>query len=197
MTCIMKLPKLEKPQQYIGLYAIDFGDHSGVGFTADEVAELLESEKIRTVKLYKIYRANPDGTLEIKGVPKNRFQLESGLFFFTADLETSRQGYQRLVALAVTQQPPCRAKVHLAQWDAGQYVLGLIYPAEYEEEVSAWLLQGEFKAEGLAEGGVGVVQQYYDRSPEVLERHQLFGQGRFESRTGDALLVGLKRAVQR
>lgn len=194
---IMKLPKLEKPQQYTGLYAIDFGDHSGVGFTADEVAELLESEKYQTIEVYKIYRACPDGTLEIRGVDKHTFQLESGLFFYTADLETSQQAYQRLVALAVTQQPPCRAKVHLAHWDEGQYVLALIYPAEHEEEISAWLTQGQFEAEGLAEGGTGVVQQYYDRSPDVLERHQLFGQGRFESRTGDELLVGLKRAVQR
>jgi len=193
----MKLPKLEKPQQYIGLYAVDFGDHSGVGFTADEVAELLESEKYEAIQVYKIYRASPDGTLEIKGVAKNTFQLESGVFFYTADLETSRQAFQRLVGLAVTQQPPCRAKVHLAQWGQGQFVLGLIYPAEQEEEISAWLSQGQFEAEGMAEGGVGVVQQYYDRSPEVLERHQLFGQGRFESRTGDELLVGLKRAVQR
>jgi len=193
----MNLPKLEKPQQYIGLYTIDFGDHSGTGFTADEVAELLESEKYRAVKVYKIYRANPDGTMEIKGVPNNTFQLESGLFFYTADMESSQRGYQELVRLAVTHQPPCRAKVHLAHWDDGQYVLGLIYPAEYEEEISAWLIQGQFKADGLAEGGVGVVQQYYDRSPEILERHQLFGQGQFESRTGDQLLVCLKQAVQR
>ncbi|MCP4454231.1 MAG: hypothetical protein GY809_22450 [Planctomycetes bacterium] len=193
----MKLPKLEKPTQYVGLYVVDFGDHSGVGFTADEVAELLESEKHQPIQVYKIYRAHPDGTLDIKGVPTNTFQLESGLFFYTADLESGQQGFKRLVALAVTHQPPCRAKVHLAQWNEGQYVLGLIYPAEQEEEVSAWLTQGQFKAEGLAEGGVGAVQQYYDRAPDVLDRHQLFGQGRFESRTGDELLVGLKRAIQR
>jgi hypothetical protein len=197
MVGMIKLPKLEKPTQYIGLYAVDFGDHSGVGFTADEVAELIESEKYQAIHVYKIYRAHPDGTLDIKGVAKNTFQLESGLFFYTADLEPGQQGFQRLVALAVTQQPPCRAKVHLAQWGDGQYVLGLIYPAEYEEEVSAWLTQGQFEAEGLAEGGVGVVQQYYDRAPEILDRHQLFGQGQFESRTGDELLLGLKRAVQR
>ncbi len=193
----MKLPELKKPERYVGLYAIDFGDHSAVGFTADEVAELLESQKSLSITVYKIYRASPDGTLEIKGVQKNRFQLESGLFFYTADRGTNYQAYQRLVRLAVTQQPPCRAKVHLAKWDEGQYVLGLIYPAEFEEEISAWLIQGQFEAEGLAEAGVGVVQQYYDRSPEVLERHQLFGQGQFESRSGDELLVGLKRAIQR
>lgn len=193
----MKLPKIEKPQQYIGLYAIDFGDHNGIGFTADEVAELLESKKFQDITVYKIHRACPDGTLEIKGVSKDAFQLESGLFFFAADLKSCQKGFQSMIRLAVTQQPPCRAKIHVAKWDEGQYVLGLIYPAEYEDEVSAWLIQGQFEAEGLAEGGVSVVQQYYDKAPELLERHQLYSQGRFESRTGDELLVGLKRAVQR
>ncbi len=41
----MKLPELEKAEKYVGLYIFDFGDHAGVGFTAEEVAELLESEK--------------------------------------------------------------------------------------------------------------------------------------------------------
>jgi hypothetical protein len=41
LKCInMKLPKLQKPDVYTGLYMVDFGDHSGVGFTAEEVAEL-------------------------------------------------------------------------------------------------------------------------------------------------------------
>ena len=37
----MKLPKLDNPDRYKGLYIFDFGDHAGVGFTAEEVAELL------------------------------------------------------------------------------------------------------------------------------------------------------------
>ena len=32
----MKLPELKKPDKYVGLYVVDFGDHSGVGFTAAE-----------------------------------------------------------------------------------------------------------------------------------------------------------------
>jgi len=47
----MKLPKLEKPDKYVGLYVFDFGDHVGVGFAAEEVAELLESEKYRDGKV--------------------------------------------------------------------------------------------------------------------------------------------------
>ena len=196
MLC-MNLPKLEKVQRYQGLYVIDFGDHTGVGFTADEVAELLESRNAPVDKIYKIYRAYPDGRLELKGVPAETFQLESGMFFYCQDEAEARNAYRRLIALAVAQQPPCRAKVHLSRWSQDQYVVGLIYPAEYNDDISDWLLAGRYASTGLAEGGVGVVQQYYDRAPEILERHQLYGESLHESRTGEALLSGLKRAVQR
>ena len=196
MLC-MNLPKLEKVQRYQGLYVIDFGDHTGVGFTADEVAELLESRNAPVDKIYKIYRAYPDGRLELKGVPAQTFQLESGMFFYCQDEAEARNAYRRLIALAVAQQPPCRAKVHLSRWSQDQYVVGLIYPAEYNDDISDWLLAGRYASTGLAEGGVGVVQQYYDRAPEILERHQLYGESLHESRTGEALLSGLKRAVQR
>ena len=78
----MKLPKLEKPDKYVGLYVFDFGDSSGVGFTAEEVAELLESEKFQDCKAYKIHRAYPDGRLELKGVRREIFQLEAGILFY-------------------------------------------------------------------------------------------------------------------
>ena len=73
----MKLPKLQDSEKYVGLYIFDFGDHTGVGFTAQEVAELLESEKYKDSKVYKIHRAYPDGKLELKGVQPRLFQLEA------------------------------------------------------------------------------------------------------------------------
>jgi hypothetical protein len=193
----MKLPKLQKPQKYVGLYVFDFGDHAGVGFTADEVAELLESEKYKHGKVYKIHRAYPDGKLELKGVPSQTFQLESGMFFYSQDLETARQDFKRLINLAVKTSPPSRAKVQLARLDANQFVVALIYPAEYDDEISAWLLDGDYKTTGAAEGGVSAVQRYYDCKPDILERQQLFGESGQQSRTGQELLTSLKLAVQR
>jgi hypothetical protein len=58
-------------------------------------------------------------------------------------------------------------------------------------------LDGEYKTSGAAEGGVGAVQRYYDCRPEILDRHQLFGESEFESRTGQELLAHIKLAVQR
>lgn len=193
----MKLPELEKTDKYVGLYIFDFGDHVGVGFTAEEVAELLESEKYRDGKVYRIHRAYPDGQLEIKGVPAQTFELEAGMFFYSGDLETTRRDFKALVNLAVRTAPPCRAKVHLGKYDDEKYVVAMIYPAEYNDSVSSWLLEGEYKTSGAAEGGIEAVQRYYDQQVEVLDRHQLFGTSEWISRTGDELLVSLKRAVQR
>lgn len=193
----MKLPELEKTEKYVGLYIFDFSDHVGVGFTAEEVAELLESEKYKDGKVYRIHRAYPDGKLEIKGVPAQTFELEAGMFFYSGDLETTRRDFKALVNLAVRTAPPCRAKVHLGKYDDEKYVVAMIYPAEYNDSVSSWLLEGEYKTSGAAEGGIEAVQRYYDQQVEVLDRHQLFGTSEWISRTGDELLVSLKRAVQR
>lgn len=193
----MELPKLQKPEKYTGLYIFDFGDHTGVGFTGQEVAELLESERYKNCKVYKIHKAYPDGRIELKGVRAEIFQLEAGMFFYSTDIETARQNYKGLVNLAVKTAAPCRAKVHLAQYNKDKFVVALVHPAEYDDEISAWLLNGEYKAAGTAEGGIEAVQRYYDSKPAILDRHQLFGKSESISRSGEELLVSSKLAVQR
>jgi hypothetical protein len=194
---IMKLPELKNSEKYVGLYVFDFGDHCGVGFTAEEVAELFESEKYKNCKAYKIHKAYPDGKLELKGMRAEIFQLEVGMFFYSSDLETTKQDFKELVNLAVKTAPPCRAKVHLAKYSEEKLVTALIYPAEYDNEVSAWLLDGDYKTAGAAEGGTEAVQMYYDSKPRILDRHQLFGKSEYQNRTGQELLAGIKLAVQR
>ncbi len=191
------MPKLQKPEKYVGLYIFDFGDHAGVGFTAEEVAELLESEKYKNGKVYKIHRAYPDGRLELRGVPTQTFQLETGMLFYSSALETAKRDFKQLVSLAVRSAPPCRAKVHLAKYNDDKFAVALIYPAEYDDEISSWLLDGRYKTSGTAEGGIEAVQRYYDYKPEILDRQQLFGKPESISRTGQELLDGLKLAVQR
>jgi len=193
----MKLPELEKPENYVGLYIFDFGDHTGVGFTAQEVAELLESEKYRHGKVYKIHKAYPDGRLEIKGVPAETFELEAGMFFYSSDEEAARRNFTQLVDMAARSALPCRAKAHLARCGDQSFVVALIYPAEYDDEVSSWLSAGGYGTSGAAEGGIDAVQRYYDRQPEILDRHQLFGESESVSRTGEQLQASARLAVQR
>lgn len=193
----MKLPELKQPDKYVGLYIVDFGEHSGVGFTAEEVAEILESEKYKDCKVYKIHNAYPDGRLELKGIRSEIFNLEAGMFFYETDLQTAKNDYKSLVKTAVSSTPPCRAKVNLAKYSDEKFVTAIIYPAEYDDEISRWLLDNDYKTAGAAEGAIGAVQRYYDQKPEILERHQLFGKQAYENRTGEELLANLKFAVQR
>jgi len=193
----MKLPKLQNSERYVGLYIFDFGEFVSVGFTAQEVAELLESEKYKDCKVYKIHKAHADGRLELKGVRAEIFELESGMFFYSADLDESKCNFKELINLAVKTVPPCRSKVHLAKYSEQKYITAIIYPAEYDDEVSRWLLDGGYKTQGSAQGGIGAVQRYYDSKCEVIERHQLFASSSLESRTGEELLASVKLAVQR
>ncbi len=193
----MKLPELKEPQKYVGLYIFDFGDHAGVGFTAEEVAELFESEKYKNCKAYKIHKAYPDGRLELKGVRPEIFQLEAGMFFYSNGLEIARADFKGLVNLAVKSAPPCRAKLHLARYTNEKFVTAIVYPAEYDDRISTWLSDGDYKTTGAAEGGSEAVQRYYDYKPQILDRHQLFGKSEYQSRSGTELLASLKLAVQR
>lgn len=175
----------------------DFGDHAGVGFTAEEVTELLDSERYKDGKIYKIHRAYPDGQMELRGVPAAKFQLEAGMLFYSSDEATARGDFKRLVGLAIRSAPPCRAKVHLAKYSQDKFAVAVIYPAERDDDVSSWMLEGDYRTAGPAEGGVGAVERYYQDRPEILDRHQLFEASQNVSRTGEELLASVARVVQR
>ena len=192
----MKLPDIENADKYTGLYVVDFGDHCGVGFTAEEVAELLESEQFADIHIYKVHRANPDGTMELTGVSHQTFQLEAGMFFYAADEETARGDFQRLVTWARQQLPPARCKVHLAQTGEA-YLTVLIFPAEYDDAFSQWLLDGDYRTCGQIECSTSAVQRYYDAEPTVIERQQLWPASSIEALTGPTLMEATNRAIVR
>ena len=194
---MMKLPEIKNPDKYVDLYVVDFGDHSGVGFTADEVAELLESEKFKDVKVYRIYNAYPDGKMELQGVPSDVFQLETGMFFYEFEKGAAQDDFKKLINSAVKNTPPARAKVHLAKYNDEKFVTAIIFPAEYNDQFSRWLLDIDYKTAGSAEGGIEAAKRYYACEPEILEKHQLWGGQQLESMSGTELLEATKRAVVR
>jgi len=110
----MKLPKLENSGKYVGLYVVDFGEHTGVGFKAEEVAELLESQNHKDCKVYKIHKAYPDGKLELRGVRAETFQLETGMFFYSSALESARRDFKGLVNLANKSFTSDNCRLHLS-----------------------------------------------------------------------------------
>lgn len=193
----MKLPTIQDAKRYTGLYVVDFGGQSAVGFTAQEVAELLESEQYKHIKVYKIHNAYPDGKMELRGVRNETFQLEEGMFFYAADESAARNDYKRLTDIAVTSAAPSRAKAHLAKLSDNEFVTALIYPAEYDDEFSRWLLDNKYCTAGAADGGTSTVQRYYDVQKEILAQQQLWAADSFEQLTGAELLAATKRAMVR
>ena len=192
----MKLPDIKDADKYTGLYVVDFGDHCGVGFTAEEVIELLESEQFADVQIYKVHRANPDGTMELAGISKQTFQLEAGVFFYAADEATAKADFQRLNTWADEHLPPARCKVHLAN-HGDSYVTALIYPAEFDDAFSGWLLDGNYRTAGQVEGGTGAAQRYYDAAADILERKNLWPASSIEGLHGESLMEATNRAIVR
>jgi len=197
----MKLPSIQQADRYRGLYVFDFGEWAAVGYTAEEVTLLLESEAHRSGKVYKILRATPDGQMEFRGVSATRFQLESGMLFNRASLDAAQADFADLVRLAQAHGVPCRAFVHLADRGAQQatarFVTALIYPAEYEDELAQWLDAVRYSGGDLAEGGPSHVSDYYATEKTVLQRQQLWSQPAIPSRSADEVLSAVRRAVQR
>ena len=57
----MNLPSTNDPLAYAGSYVIDLGEQTLMGFSAEQVAVILESERYPDAHVYKVVRAYPDG----------------------------------------------------------------------------------------------------------------------------------------
>ncbi len=199
----MKLPELEQPQNYAGLYVFDFGDQTAVGYTADEICVLLESEKYKDGKVYRIHRALPDGTMELQGMSRERFLAEEGMFFYQRDAEAAQEDFAELDRLAQQTPPPCRMKLNLARLERGPdggkqelYATAIIYPAEHTHEVSKWLSDAEYHGGEHVEGGISMVTDYYAAPTTLLDKRQLWPASS-KSRPAEEVLATTHLQIQR
>ncbi|MBN2446235.1 MAG: hypothetical protein JXO22_05900 [Phycisphaerae bacterium] len=197
----MQLPALTEPERYAGLYVFDFGEWTAVGYTADEVAMLLESEQYQSGQVYKIHRVTPDGQMEVRGVARERFLLESAMCFDRDDLDAARDDFAQLRASADETTPPCRVAVYLADRGADvvgpRYLTTMIYPAEFEDEIGRWLLNIGYEGGDTVEGGPSHVTNYDEDDKRVLERAQLWSKTAIPSRSHDQVFASVRQAVQR
>lgn len=194
----MKLPEVPSPERYGGLYVFDFGEQVAVGYTADEIAILLESKRYRNGKVYRIHRALPDGTMELAGVSLERFQLEDGILFYRSTGDGAHADYEALCRLAADAPPPCRMKIHLAHLEGAGYTEAtvMVFPAEFTHDVAAWLDRIGFNGGDFVEGGPSQVTGYYEARPTIVARHQLWPAGS-PSRPAEEVLASTHLAIQR
>ena len=195
----MKLPETDHPEKYVGLYVIDFGPDQpcAVGYTAEEVGTLLESELFAEAKVYKVYRGRPDGTMELQGVAPERFQLESGMFFYCLDDVSGGDDFSALLEWSYDHPPVCRAKLHLARGERGRVVIALIYPGEYEQEIGDWLAQSGFRGGGPVDAGPSQVDGYYNGRFERLREEQLWPMTAYKGRDFQTLRAAVNEPFQR
>ncbi len=197
----MKLPHVSEPARYAGLYVVDFGDHCAVGYTAEEVAVLLEHERYRDVKVYRIHRATPRGEFELRGVARERFFSESAMLFWFDSAAAAGAGFEQLVRIAGQDPPPARAFVHLAELngstDRGRWVVALVYPAEYDDDIARWLLAHDYTAGDFVEGGISCATGYRELDKAIHHRRQLWPAGRVQPRPAEQVLAAVGNAVQR
>jgi hypothetical protein len=197
----MKLPRLENSSAYRGLYVYDFGEWSAVGYTAEEIAVLLESEAYAGGRVYRIHRIQPDGSMELRGVSPERFRLESGMFFWRSGREAAEADFRGLLMAAQRTVPPCRAVLQVVERIGVQetcpFATALIFPAEYEDDVAAWLAQMDYRGGDLAEGGPSHVSNFYALERRVLAEQQLWSGASVSPRSAEEVLTTVRQPVQR
>ena len=194
----MRLPALDNPAAYRGLYIFQFADSAGVGYTAEEIEMLLESGRYAEGKVYKIHNAYPDGRMEIRGIPASRFQIESGMFFCSREATAAAADYEDLLKRAAATPPPCRAKVQAGVLEGARFphAVGIVYPAEAEEEMGRWMLEIGYKGGETVDAGPSHVSGWYANA-KVYWRAQLQPAQALAPRSREELFQAVGRPVQR
>ena len=194
----MQTLRLNSKTNYKGLYIFDFGDSIAVGYTAKEIAALLESDEYSDGKVYKIINIDKNGKCYMKGIPNELFQLENGFFFCSQDAESAEGDFSDLWQLAEKEPPPCTCKIHLSKLNYSpmfSHVVALIFPAEYEDDISKWLIKIDYKGGESVDCGISHVTNYYNNGT-VSDARQFFVQDA-ESRTYELLMESVGEALQR
>jgi len=195
---ISKLPPLRDPLRYRGLYIFDFGDRVVVGYTAEEIEYLLSEPQYAGGVVYKIQRAHADGTLELRGVSPSNWSRATGIVFWFDAADQARAAYDELRNRAEGQNPPGLIDLtlcHLASQMPG-YAMVMRYVQELDEAVSSWLLELDYDAGIIVEGGAAPVHQVAFGA-EQLEHCELEPTEFYKSRSRDEVLETVRFAVQR
>lgn len=170
----------KRPNNARGKFIYELGGIKRYDCTAEEIAIWLEDPTQRGGAIYRVHRAYPDGRMEIKGISADRWELESGLFFYRENADSARIDFS-ILAHGGEVAPPCRCFVHLAERavadSISRYVTALIFPSEFEDDMADWLLKRDFAGGDFVEGGISQVTNYYADAKTLLDRAQLWRAG--------------------
>ena len=111
----MRLPPLKDPLRYVGLFAFDFGEWVSVGYTAEEITVLLNSEQHKHGGAFRVHRADAEGRVELAGVSPYDLSGEEMMLFASSDSRRAGDGFSTLRRAAEKRPPPCSAKLELVE----------------------------------------------------------------------------------
>ena len=195
-----RLPRLTNPQRYQGLYVVDFGDGLSVGYVAAEVAALFDSNRFPQMRAFRIHRALPDGTVSLIQVSKDRFRpgADEALFFLQDSAPAARDDFDTLRDLA-DRHFPCPARLELAEIPGREwpFLTVLIYPVEYTDDVSRFLLSVSYEGGETVELGTHKLAAFRQANPRIIDQMKLTPAPADTPRPLEELLATRHFAVQR
>lgn len=196
---MLKLPPLDRPQDFVGLFVYDFGHHVSVGYTAEEIGVLRSSPRHTSGTAYRVHRVDEAGRLELQGMLAEQLEREEGLIFTFGDRPRARADYATLQRGAQANPLPCPVKLLLAELETTrrEFAMVLSYPAYASEPVSTWLSRLAFEGGDHATGGVAALARFRAAGAATLDSCDLPIQARFSSRPAAKVLATVDRPVQR
>ena len=195
----MKLPALERPADYVGRCVFDFGDHTSVGYTVDEIEVLRRDPRFASGQAYVVHGVDDDGCMMLRGVSTESLRTEEAMVFGHDAAASARASYDGLKRCAEKDPLRCEVTMELADFPSHEpsQVVVLIYKAVASQAVGAWLCSVAFdEGEGVS-GGADVLAEYRAAGSVRLATCSLRSRDDCVSRSADDVLAGVDRAIQR
>lgn len=193
------LPPLHDPARYTGLFVYDFGTHVAVGYTAAEIEILRASQKHADGTAYEIYRADEDGTVELRVARGGSLVGMEAVCFLRADGATARADYDALIAAADEHPTPCDVDLQLARlygFDPSD-LTAISYPLASTTLMARWLSEHAARVGDRVRFGTQIHAQLIASEGVRIASCRLRATLSNEDRSAEEVLRSVMEPVQR
>jgi hypothetical protein len=195
----MKIPFLQHPERYAGLFVYDFGAWVSVGYTADEIGVLAASPEYGRGQAFQIHRVDEQGRMELVGVSERDIVGDDIMVFASRESGRAGEDFAALRRGADAEPAPCSARIELADVAELQppHVVALIYPRHATDAVARWLGRIRFSGGDVALGGPEVLASYRQTAGPPVASCTLRCRVEWASRGAAEVLRAVHEPVQR
>jgi len=195
----MRLPPLSDPHRYAGLFVYDFGDHVSIGYTANEIRMLRETQRFRDGTAYEVYRVDECGAMELRGAGDERLAAIEAVCFQRHEGAAARRDYDGIRRAADRDPVAARVELQLARvydFDPPD-VTAVLYPVAASVVVSTWL---QTHAAGLGDeimAGEDAYIRFTQSSGMRVDSCQLAARLDYTDRPAEEVFANVDLACQR